>query len=85
MCVGGHESGTTLSLRSWSWLHNWATEHTYVSVCVSGTTLCAYVCVWDHLVYVCMCVCVSGDPAASCEEYGQLLGPVCSGILEKCI
>ena len=58
--AGGHESGTTLSLRSWSWLHNWATEHTYVSVCVSGTTLCAYVCVWDHLVYVCMCVCVSG-------------------------
>ena len=36
-------------------------------------------------VYVCMGVCVSGDPAASCEEYGQLLGPVCSGILEKCI
>ena len=34
VCVGGHESGTTLSLRSWKWLHNWATEHMYVSVCM---------------------------------------------------
>ena len=58
VCVGGHESGTTLSLRSWKWLHNWAAEHMYVSVCMCLGPPYVHMCVSGITLYMCVCVCV---------------------------